>query len=389
VAAVGLALAVVVVVGAIHLRPQPVPATSAAGTPTPRLPDGPESVLQSQFLSASVGWVVTGGSVYAALLRTTDGGRHWQRQLDAETGSNDWGLWFFDALHGVVYGADLHGPAMWRTSDGGQRWTRLETPCRSAPGLVFFLDPGHGWCINHVAGTLQVTQSADDRQEVALLRTTDGGAHWSKVLTTTTEQPVANGLGDDGQKSWIGFRDARVGWIGQSTKGDVAVVYGTTDGGDHWSRQVLAPPPDSRARAQRTWEVGPRETGGLKVSALVAGSFVAGPQAPSVVVGDQYLYRWHGSTWTGPVPLPTGVVSVTSESHWWVMNSSSLVETTDGGVDWHLAGETPAGWLIDRLTMVDPGHGWALASRPRLPAFTAVLRSDDGGRDWTPIAIPG
>ena len=308
-----LALAAVVVVGTIHLRPQQVPATTAPRTATPRLADGPGSVQQAQFLSASLGWVVTGGSVYAALFRTTDGGRHWQRQLDAATGSNHWGLWFFDARRGVVYGADLHGPAMWRTADGGQRWTRLETPCRSDPGLVFFVDPGHGWCINRVAGILQLSQSADDHQEVALLRTTDGGVHWSTVLTTTAEPPVVHGLGDDGQKSWIVFRDARVGWIGQSTQGAGAVVYGTTDSGDHWNRQVLPPPPGGWARAQGTWEMNPRETGGLTAPALVAGSYIPGPQAQSVVVATQrrcLLRNCETATGCSPAP-PTSIIGPT------------------------------------------------------------------------------
>lgn len=136
-----------------------------------------------------------------------------------------------------------------------------------------------------------------------------------------------------------------------------------------------------------TWEVSPREAGGLRVPALVAGSFVPETQTPSVV-GAQYLYRWLGSTWTGPVPVPARVVSVTDESYWWVANLDSLLESTDGGENWHPEGQTPDGWLVDRLTMIDSGHGWALAFRPIKPPYSAVLRSDDGGRDWTMITIP-
>src|SRR5262249_55620455 len=150
-------------------------------------------LLQEQFLSATVGWVVTGGPSVASLFRTTDGGRHWLHQLDgvnSGVSNRGWTLSFFDAVRGVVAGADARGPAIWRTADGGQRWTRLDTPCQPPPGLIAFVDPDHGWCIMPGAVSRgNGTSPFPEREEVTLYRTADGGVSWSRVLATDPTLP--------------------------------------------------------------------------------------------------------------------------------------------------------------------------------------------------------
>src|SRR5215470_8802784 len=111
VAATGLAALVVAAIGVIYLRPwqafAPAPRPAVRPTFVQQLrPQAtpPAMVQQLQFLSANLGWVVTGGygsaSASASLFRTTDGGRHWQHQLDGMAGDG-WMLSFFDAKRGV------------------------------------------------------------------------------------------------------------------------------------------------------------------------------------------------------------------------------------------------------------------------------------------------
>src|SRR5215472_10422311 len=146
VAAVGLAAVVIAAIGVFYLRPWVglVPASRPSPRPTRPLPAAP--LLQEQFLSATLGWVVTGDPSAASLFRTTDGGRHWQHELDGAS-SRGWTISFFDSRRGLVTGADARGPAIWRTVDGGQRWTRREMPCQPPPMLISFADPDHGWCV--------------------------------------------------------------------------------------------------------------------------------------------------------------------------------------------------------------------------------------------------
>jgi photosystem II stability/assembly factor-like uncharacterized protein len=387
-AAVGLATVVVAAIGALYLRPWHTFAP-APGSPSPR---PPAALLQLQFLSADLGWVVTGGLGSASLLRTTDGGRHWQRQLAGVDGPG-WSLWFFDARRGMVYGEDKRGAALWRTTDGGQRWTRIATPCPAPPRLVFFRDLDHGWCIAPGSGRAGGTGAIPARQEVALFRTADGGVHWSQLLATDQAQPVGGGLSDEGQKAWIWFRDADAGWIGQLSPGGRAVVYATTDGGDHWNRQELPPPGDGWGSTLGTWEDGPQVVGGPSSPGLLVSTIVPGPQQGQFILQGRYLYQWPSPSWAGPVVVPSGAFLITDQGRWLVANGSSVLETSDGGRDWVALGQVPVGWLISRITMVDRDHGWAIlfSSEPTpigTPRTMGLARSSDGGRHWTVVAVP-
>jgi hypothetical protein len=241
----------------------------------------------------------------ASLFHTTDGGRHWQRQLEG-VGAQSWTVSFLDARRGVVSGTDDHGePALWKTADGGQHWTRGTMPC-ALYGLVFFLDPDRGWCLtlnDRSAGTL--LSPVPDRQDVVLYRTVDGGGHWARLLATDAAHPVSGGLGDDGQKAWIWFRDAGSGWVGQRSPGGHAVVYATTHGGDDWTRQELPPPTDGWGPILGTWEEGPEAVARGTLPALVVTEITAWPRQGSITLARQGVYVWQPPAWIGPARSTT------------------------------------------------------------------------------------
>jgi photosystem II stability/assembly factor-like uncharacterized protein len=360
-----------------------------------------------QFVSADQGWVVTGRPASSSLFRTTDGGRHWRRQLGGVAG-NGWTLSFFDARRGVVYGADQHGPQLWRTTDGGQRWTRTAIPCLAPPSLVSFLDLDHGWCVDPSSTVMPASGGPaaafgpllPERQVIALYRTVDGGVHWLRVLATGEMQPVSSGLGDDGQKAWIWFRDVNVGWIGQRNAGGGAVVYATTDGGDHWNREELPSPAGGWGSDIWTWESGPQVVGG-RVSPLLLVEEARQGQQGQIVLSAEYLYTARSSAWMGPVLVPeipaVPTVMETDQAHWLVATGSSVLETTDAGENWQRLGQIPYGWLVSRLTMVDRDHGWAQLIGALGPSWgnnipvappTALARTVDGGRHWSLVVTP-
>jgi len=391
-AAVGFAAVVVVAIGVFYLRPwtalAPVPRPPAQ----PTLPPPGPPVQQEQFLSGSLGWVVTGGPSAARLFRTTDGGRHWQRQLVGESGQY-WTLSFFDSRRGVVAAIDDRGPAVWRTGDGGQRWTRHDMPCRPPPGLVSFADPDHGWCITPGVATGPGGASPlAVHQEFVLWRTADGGGHWSQVLATDPTQPVSGGLSDDGQKSWIWFRDARTGWIGQNEQGGSAVVYATTDGGDQWDRQELRPPDGGWPSNLGLVEEGPQMVGAPSSPWVAVLTLEAGPQTGQFLVPTRYLYALGPAAWTGSAPLQTAGALFADQARWLVANGGSVLETTDAGESWRTLGAIP-GWLVARLTMVDRDHGWAVVFRGALAPPGPIVpnglaRTADGGRTWALVRLP-
>jgi photosystem II stability/assembly factor-like uncharacterized protein len=391
-AAVGFAAVVVAAIGVFYLRPWAgLELTSRpAPRPTPIPPAG--TVLEEQFLSATQGWVVIASPDAATLFRTTDGGRHWQRQL-AGTGGQSWTLSFFDSRRGVVAGVDARGTAIWRTADGGQRWTRLETPCQPPVRLISFVDPDRGWCIAPGASEgAPNTSPFPYRQEVTLYRTADGGVHWSRVLATDPTRPVSGGLGDDGQKAWIWFRDARTGWIGQNSQGGSAAVYATMDGGDTWDRQELSPPNGGWPSNLGLFEEGPQQVGAGSSPWAAVLPFQAGPTPGQFVVPTRYLYTLHSTTWAGPALEQTTGALFVDQARWLVAQGSSVLETTDEGENWRALGLVPAGWFVSRLTMVDRDHGWAVLfrepTRPGPVVANGLARTADGARTWTLVGLP-
>ena len=383
-----LAAALVAAVGVFYLRPwralTPSPSPSASASARPAV-----VVQQLQFVSASAGWVMAGGPTAAALFHTTDAGRHWQRQLDGGP-DGAWAFSFFDAGRGVVYVAGQRGPELMRTTDAGQHWTRRAMTCQTQPQLVFFLDLDHGWCVAPSGVSPAGPVFFPARQEIALYRTADGGLDWSRVLATGPGQPASGGLGDDGQKSWIWFQDASTGWIGQDTPGGHAVVFATTDAGDHWSRQELPPPDGGWGSILGTLEDSPPDRG--STPSVVVSSLAPGPGQDVYRLAGRYVHTWRAQGWTVPVQVPNGLVTIGGPDRWYVVTGSSLLGSTDQGENWTTLDAPPPGWQLFRLTMVDPDHGWATLSRPDRSAprisATGLARTADGGRHWALVTPP-
>jgi photosystem II stability/assembly factor-like uncharacterized protein len=108
------------------------------------------------------------------VIRTTDGGRHWQTQTHVSA-YGLLGVSFPDARHGWAVGP---GGTVIATSDGGASWAVQDPGGEFDLKQVSFSDPQHGWAlIGHEA----------------LLATVDGGRSWS-VVKPTDEGNVLTGL---------------------------------------------------------------------------------------------------------------------------------------------------------------------------------------------------
>src|SRR5207237_10863879 len=180
-----------------------------------------------------VGWVGTllfntsGGPILA----TTEGGKHWARQLSVGASAATW-LRFFDSKRGYAleepFGAPGSPPVLYGTFDGGFTWTRIDSPPNLYGNVqTDFADFEHGW--------FATQPFEDEATRYRLSSTSDGGAHWTELVDLVPGRPESNGL-RSGTLEGFWFADARHGWLMAGGPGR-PVLYSTDDGGRTWQRQ--------------------------------------------------------------------------------------------------------------------------------------------------------
>ena len=180
---------------------------------------GVYAVRATAWSPSSAAVMVGGANVHGKLFVTHDAGVHWQPAQVAAPG-NVLGIGtpvMFDDQRGLAPGGDT----VMRTADGGYHWSRLvplslpaTTPSR--PGKQIQLTLG--------------TFLSDRRWITAgsgLYVTNDSGQTWREVT------PVVPSVGQDG---WaVSFMTPSLGVASFGERGfNVTAVFKTTDGGSHW-----------------------------------------------------------------------------------------------------------------------------------------------------------
>jgi photosystem II stability/assembly factor-like uncharacterized protein len=213
-----------------------------------------ESIASIFFVDPKTGWAAgdapTGqeASLRGLVLGTGDGGRTW-RELKDRSGKgapfsiND--VWFTSATDGWAAGGNLEDneeDVLLRTTDGGRTWERRPTGAAEYLRAVQFVDRDHGWVVGMTVDTVDPSGPPGPSK---ILATSDGGATW--VVQLTAPRSFYDVL----------FVDALHGWA----VGDRAAIYATTDGGRTWRQQsrftkigskvVRAPAPDPKAEEPR------------------------------------------------------------------------------------------------------------------------------------------
>ena len=217
------------------------------------------------------------------------------------------------------------------------------SPTVSAPASVICVGPG---------GTSAVPirmLSPTTGWAVGPLRTTDGGAHWSKVCPPSTPNRSA-GSQDfilDGTRAW----EAQSG--GSSTShADHVITFRTTDGG-------------------RTWQPGSP----VPVQVTPGGMDLIYPQLDFVDPEHGWLFVEWGPGLIAPSP-----------------SARALFRTADGGFHWNpMPMDTrslPAGCTLDRMVFASGTSGlltfYCQDARPDTPS---VLVTSDGGISWQLIRL--
>ncbi len=350
--AVGLGIAVQRARQSGGVTPTATPFASPNVNPTPTpTPSGPYPLLPPvslRMINATTGWAA--GSGTNRILRTADGGSHWDDAGPRGAQPGNWTTFFLDANNAWVAsslqpgsGSADYSVEIYRTADGGRTWQRTGTAMADAgwPAGLDFVDSRHGWLFMRLG-------AAAGSEGVAFYGTVDGGATWSKL--SQTDQSLASG--DQGHlplgcskllgspAGWgptcmctitsLRFSDARNGVFVLTSYASAgvpeSVVYSTADGGGSWR---------------------------------------PGPLLPAQAYDVFFIDRSHG----------------------WTLNakSNSLLSSSDGGQHWSLAGPIPSTQGVMGFQFVTTEIGWATGSEP---AGNTLIKTTDGGQTWTTQLSP-
>ncbi len=351
---------------------------------------------------------------------------------------------------GLIFGLVLVRHSGSPTAQTSASATRASTPPatatpegRSVPVLenLTMLDAQHGWALNvpeqiaQTGGTTTISAPGDYH----VLITSDGGSHWRDVtppeqqrtplgvdfvtaslawvfsganqlyVTTNSGQTWQQATTpiDSQYNSWVNFTfiNAQDGWIIlQGASGGMA-LFGTTDGGQHWSK------------LQSTDAQGNSQPGGLPLKYFTSLSFIdastgwaTGENARSDGVVRLYVTHDGGATWqpqnlrlpaqgfSGPTVNASAPEFFNAQDGILDVGSSTAVfqpdvaghpqsgvlgrviyVTHDGGATWQSGAllPDPAG----AVSFADADHGWLASS-----TNADLWATSDGGRTWTKIA---
>jgi photosystem II stability/assembly factor-like uncharacterized protein len=315
------------------------------------------------FVTVDKGWVTSGeGSKHGALLQTSDGGTTWTTVLGDPEGSERpfYGLQFLDQTTGfVVQKTTADEDKLLRTTDGAT-W-KVSGTLPHSYGYRFF--------------TPTVGVDATDR---TILRTTDGGRTWTKVLDCQIRLQVQGVNINTWCTIWsFSFASATVGYaLAGSLDARGLYVYKTTDAGATWTQLVAQPGPNDAREGHIVFK---NEKAGyvcLRTDAIL-----------STEDGGVTWDEVPGST----CHMGAGVAFADPEVGWSV-DANQFVWTTNGGAKWsrqqisaaytlrafsvprrdrgYLVGDHG---LIYRYHIVPVGIGATAISAPLMPAFSTAI----------------
>ncbi len=369
----GLAISAGLLASCVAATPDPSPSsTIAPGSTQAAEPTVAPSVTPStepiafanpnlfqvvDFASQKNGWVAIEDAAGRALLRTTDGGEHWER-LTLARGSTDQ-IRFVDPKTGWLLGSvdDPSGcyakctRAVLRTTDGGRTWVQVFAAGESGGfgplGQLSVLDAQHGWIVQPAP---PCRTSFDN---CSRLWGTADGTTWSQLAVL------------DGTTTSLDFVDPNTGWVALRTSAEASVLV-THDGGRTWARQFHA------------YGQSPL----LQISfANARDGWALGSDLAYCAMGGCVGYTLYGTTdggvswttlqrpeipWWGPTPPLAsaagflGAPQFTSSTSGWIRidtgagpGAGGVLITADGGRTWRRSNGDSGTWSVGALAAID------------------------------------
>lgn len=371
-----------------------------------------------RMIDATVGWAVSwdiAGTGSYHILRTTDGGAHWQTVLQCAS-TQQLGKGFVASCATDFHSASVatvlapeyddktqqSQSRIFHTSNGGRTWQISVVKARYVETPAVFVDTLHGWFLGTDNFPGYDPGSTYIGKEIALFRTSDGGKTWPKIGSSpgTSQLPVtsddAYGVVPFTASTRMQFVTPTTGWlIGTASRKDnssYAWLSVTHNAGTTWQQVTISFP--SGALALWTPRFFTEQDGLFPV-------LTSGP-APHYAQGTMvYITHDGGQTWADTtVPFDVTNAEFLDMHNAWTPASGAdkaFYTTSDGWQHWTKGHMSTTFQRIYGFSFVSPTIGWALADN-RTGFFPepgggihkgdviALLKSTDGGRTWREIA---
>jgi photosystem II stability/assembly factor-like uncharacterized protein len=357
----------------------------------PRLETGSSiDILQVEMIDAQNGWGIGGSRATGNaghVFRTVDGGTSWIEITPPETAASASETdsmaavgFFADAQNGwVSYHARIPSgvpdrPVIWRTDDGGRTW-QAGSPLATS-GLtetfsvshVVFAGTAYGWVLAHVGAGM-------NHDYVALYRSADGGANWTRVI-----DPMVDGGIQSCTKTGLAFSDGLNGWLTGNCNGvrPGAFLYRTADGGSNWEAVDLPAPAD-----RSDLFTADQYACAVRAPRLLGSRAYLGVDCADMGSADQnvigYLYRAAADGSIEYSAYPGGDLFTLDGNRIWALGKD-IYRSDNGGADWtKICAPTWDG----QFDFVTAQLGWAAVHKG---SEYALVQTNDGGVMWSLLA---
>lgn len=329
-----------------------------------------------QFVDADYGWAV---GDRGTLLRTTDGGRRWQR-ITLPVSCSFYDLSFIDKERGWIVGGRVTGythrsvGVVLQTKDGGKTWQQANKGEVARLREVQFFSRRRGYAVG----------DSTPLNPSGLYETTDGGRGWNPLVSSEPISWQTASFTQDGTYGILassrgmvrrlsgpeavptGFQPRREGihdtelidrtrgWL----VGDGGLLLTTNDQGRHWRL-----PPNSPGEQFTDW------FDWFAVEAIGSEIWIAGAPGSLVLYSPDQGISWHAQ--------PTGITTPIRDIHfingqngWAVGSFGSILSTSNGGKTWRsqrggnrqaglsLLSSSPKQLAAEVVTSQTVGHGY-------------------------------
>ncbi|MGH9432327.1 MAG: WD40/YVTN/BNR-like repeat-containing protein [Terriglobia bacterium] len=294
------------------------------------------------------------GAASGGVWKSADGGNRWLPIFDKEpvaaigalavAPSDPNVVWVGTGEAWAIRDSDVMGNGVYKSTDAGKTWTHTGLDRTGRIGRIV-IDPRNP----ETAFVCALGRTTGPQPERGVFRTTDGGAHWDRVLFAD-ENTGCSGLAMDPHNSRVlfaGMWQVEMHTWGEFSGGPGSGLYVSRDGGNTWTRIIGHGLPKS---PQGKIDVAVAPTDSNRVYALIQTK-----DQGSVWRSDDAGESWRAVNYDRRLIGRAGyyvriAVSTGNENEVYVANSS-FFQSLDGGLNFHgvpWGGDTHDIWVDPR-----------------------------------------